>query len=482
MKYKIENLEDITDSREIMQSTPNGFSKYMTYLIISLLSLVIVWSLFAYKEICVKASGTVKPRSEVNKIASNIVGTISELRVKEGDEVKKGDIIVVVNGAEYELKKDLYQELLDKKNKEIDLMNKLKQSLLDGKNNFDSSNSDEEEYSKKYELYMRNINSSDGQNDALQNQKNELNKNIEDLQILQKGIEEEKNYFSSDNMLYYQYNDYEMSIKKYDDAINSCKNSINNINEKLANNSGLGSEDFKVELNAQLESLHSQIESYEAEKKKLKNSTVMSITSQITQYKLSLSQIQLTSNADTYKEQYLANIDSSISNLESACDEIKMNLEVVNLEIDKASIKANSDGVINMLSELKVGDFIQNGTQIASIVPKDQLDYNVEVYINSQSFGEIKEGQEVILELASLPGQEYGYIKSNLKNISVDAKVNQEQGISYYTAVCEIDKNSLVNKKGEEVSIKNGMIVEARIVNRRIPYFRYFLEKIDIID
>lgn len=152
------------------------------------------------------------------------------------------------------------------------------------------------------------------------------------------------------------------------------------------------------------------------------------------------------------------------------------------LEIDKASIKANSDGVINMLSELKIGDFIQNGTQIASIVPKDQLDYNVEVYINSQSFGEIKEGQDVILELASLPGQEYGYIKSNLKNISVDAKVNQEQGISYYTAICEIDKNSLVNKKGEEVSIKNGMIVEARIVNRRIPYFRYFLEKIDIID
>ena len=69
-----------------------------------------------------------------------------------------------------------------------------------------------------------------------------------------------------------------------------------------------------------------------------------------------------------------------------------------------------------------------------------------------------------------------------MKNISVDAKVNQEQGISYYTAICEIDKNSLVNKKGEEVSIKNGMIVEARIVNRRIPYFRYFLEKIDIID
>ena len=30
--------------------------------------------------------------------------------------------------------------------------------------------------------------------------------------------------------------------------------------------------------------------------------------------------------------------------------------------------------------------------------------------------------------------------------------------------------------------IKNGMLVQARIINREVSYFRYFLEKINILD
>ena len=47
MRYKIEELKDITDSREIMQSKPKGFGKYMAYIIILLLIFCIVWSIFA---------------------------------------------------------------------------------------------------------------------------------------------------------------------------------------------------------------------------------------------------------------------------------------------------------------------------------------------------------------------------------------------------------------------------------------------------
>lgn len=55
MKYKIEELKDITDSREIMNSTPKGFSKYMMYIIIGLLTVTIIWSLIAKKQIVVSA-------------------------------------------------------------------------------------------------------------------------------------------------------------------------------------------------------------------------------------------------------------------------------------------------------------------------------------------------------------------------------------------------------------------------------------------
>lgn len=42
MNYKIEDIKDITDSTEILHSKPEGFSKYMFYIITVLLSLVIV--------------------------------------------------------------------------------------------------------------------------------------------------------------------------------------------------------------------------------------------------------------------------------------------------------------------------------------------------------------------------------------------------------------------------------------------------------
>ncbi|MDS0528090.1 HlyD family secretion protein [Clostridium sp. SHJSY1] len=497
MKYKIQELKDITDSREIMQSSPTGFSKYMTYIILTLLTFVVIWSVFAHKEVSVKATGTVRPRTEVNKLSSNTVGNITELNVKDGDKVKKGDILVVVNGSQYEVQRDVLQSNIDSKNKDLDLINKLKQSILDGENKFSDSDDKEKEYSKKYELYVQNLNASGSQQSLNDEQKQEINKNISDLELLKKSIEEGKNYLDKSNALYYQYNDYVLGIKKYDDAIKAAEDNINKTQSDLdkisnAKNSSLGNsqqnaqdllnEQSKTQLEQQLSTLKDNLQSYKAEKDKLKNTTIMNITSEIQKGKLQLSQVQISSASSTYKEQYILNLDSNISSLQSAIDQIKMNLEQVNSQIETTSIKANSDGIVNMLSDIKVGDFIQNGTQIASIVPEDEANYNVEVYISNQNFGEIKDGQDVSIELVSLPGREYGYLKSNLTNISVDAKVSQEKGTSYYTATCPIEETSLKNKKGDSIDIKNGMLAEVRIINRKVSYFRYFLEKIDILD
>ncbi|WP_354094367.1 HlyD family efflux transporter periplasmic adaptor subunit [Clostridium gasigenes] len=74
-------------------------------------------------------------------------------------------------------------------------------------------------------------------------------------------------------------------------------------------------------------------------------------------------------------------------------------------------MKAQCDGTINMLNPIKVGDFVQGRTEIASIIPVNNENYKVEVYIDNQSFGEIKEGDDVTLEFGSLPQREYGIVK-----------------------------------------------------------------------
>lgn len=464
MRYKIENLKDITDSREILQSSPKGFSKIMTYIILALVICMVTWSCFAHKEITVTAAGVVRPSGSINKISSSLAGSISEINVKDGDLVKQGDTLIVIDGYQYKLQKDILQKSLDDKNKTLELIKRLKSSILENTNQFNQDSDEEKEYSKKYELFNENLNSSNNQTLLCEQQKSELNNEISNLELFKKAVAEGKNYFNEGSSFYYQFKDYELSLNSYDEQIKSCERDINTpgINE------------------ANLVQLKSNLQNYKVEKDKLKNTTIVDTLNRIEQDKAKLSQLQVSSSTGSYKEQYIADLDSKISALQSSIDEVEVNLESVNSQLDSASIKAASDGVVNMISNLSVGDFIQIGGEIASIVPQDESGFQVDVYIDSQSLGSIKEDQDVIIELVSLPSSEYGYIKSNLSNISVDTK-NIEKA-SYYTATCLLNERSLENKKGEIVDIRNGMIAQVKIVERKITYFRYFLEQLDILN
>ena len=475
MKYKIEELKDITDSREIMQSKPQGFSRYMMYIIIAVLVLVLVWSLIATKEICVKANGVVVPKKETTKISSTLNGKVTTNNVTEGMKVKKGDILLSIDGEEYELQKKSLDDSLKNKEKELEANKKLKNSILDEKNYLDSSDSVESNYSKMYDLYIQNIKTGNAQVEAVDIQKDNIKKTISDLNILIKCYKEEKNYFDTSNYLYYQYSDYEMTLKNYRDQITSYKEKINVLQ-------GSKTEENKDSIEAQIEELQKGIDSINSEIEKFKNTSIMNITSTIAENESKLKESVATSSSGSYKEQYISQLDSTISSLESTISDIKMNLDMTNEKIDETTIKAQYDGVITLLNEVKVGDYIQAGTQIASIVPENSKEYKAQIYIANQDFGEINEGEDVILEFVSLPQSEYGIVKTNIKEISVDAKVSEKQGTSYYTGECTIPLTSMKNKKGATVDIKNGMLVQARIINREVSYFRYFLEKINILD
>ncbi|AQS08226.1 HlyD family secretion protein [Clostridium saccharobutylicum] len=143
-------------------------------------------------------------------------------------------------------------------------------------------------------------------------------------------------------------------------------------------------------------------------------------------------------------------------------------------------IKAQCDGIISLIQDINVGDFIQNGIEIAKIIPSNQTQKKVNLYINNEDILNIKQGQDVSLEILSLPQTEYGAIKTTLENISNDAK--SSNGNNYYTATCSLDTINIKDIKGNSLDIKNGMMVKARIINRQVSYFKYFLEKINILN
>ncbi|WP_315082291.1 hypothetical protein [uncultured Clostridium sp.] len=89
MKYKIENLEDVTDAKDIMNSYLDSCSykllKYMFYILILFLTFIIIWSMFATKTIVISAHGELYPKDNICNI---YIKNISLGTVKEGDRVQ----------------------------------------------------------------------------------------------------------------------------------------------------------------------------------------------------------------------------------------------------------------------------------------------------------------------------------------------------------------------------------------------------------
>ena len=277
-------------------------------------------------------------------------------------------------------------------------------------------------------------------------------------------------------------NNYRKQINSYEEKINELENEkskiIENEGEEESNNI---STDVDT-IDKQIKEIRDNIDSINDEINKYKNNQKLNVSNSIAQNQSQITENTVVSNNSNYKEQYISQLDSTISSLESTISELNMNLELINNKIESTSIKAQCSGIINLINDINQGDYIQAGTQIASIIPNENTKFKAEIYIDNQNFGEISEGENVILEFVSLPQNEYGIVRTNLTDISIDAKYSENEGRSFYLAQCDIPVTSMTNKKGTSIDIKNGMIVEARIINREVSYLRYFLEKINILD
>lgn len=475
MKYKFENLSDITESREIMQSKPQGFSKYMTYIVIALLVLVFIWSLIAKKEVYIVAPGVVETSGKETSISSNATGNVSKVNVKDGDVVKKGDVLFTINGSEYIIQRNTLKNSLDKNTNELKCINLLKKSILDGKSEFDLSDDTENEYYKKYEIYLSNYNLSSSNVNSVNKQKDDINNNISKLNLFKQAIQDNTNYFSEGDSYYYQYKDYEIIINNYDLTLKDYENQISKLKDSRSSENA-------TSIDNEISNLENNINSSKDEKEKYINTTLMNIATKIDEYKNSLSTLTVAASADTYKEEYLNNLESSILTLKNNIDTQRANLEIINEKIDDTSVKAPSNGIVSMIADVKIGTYLTQGNEIANIVPENKSGYEVSIYISNNSFTNIKEGEDVVVEFPSLPSSTYGHFNSKLSDISVTASKTDNKGNSYYTAKCKINKKYLYSKSGGKIKIKDGMVASVRIVNRKVSYFKYFLESIDIID
>ena len=496
MKFKIDNIENLSDSREVMESKPNKLMFIFLYIIISLIVTFFIWAWFSEKEIVVKVNGVVRPDNEIQAISNIVQGEIESVKMKNGENVSKGEVLFKIKSTELEDKKNQLDQQIEYINTDNENLEKLNKSINDNTNYFEN-NDKEKEYYYKFQSYEAGNKVSIEEKNNISSSKDDLNNEKDDLETLSRSISENKNLNKEGSAYSSQYESYVSSREMIQNKTEQLENSKKALSEEIEVNNKeknkLSDENSKAiiddknkQINNQISQIDLEIKNNNEQLDKLKSDTLAQIKGSIDKINQSLSKLDSNISSldesaniakDKNKTTVLAQIEEKININNQKKKELEENKKQIEQSIEKCSVKAPSDGKLNINANLEQGIMLQTGAVVASIIPNSDT-YKVELMIPTKDIANIKVSEDVKYSFEALPYREYGFLDGKIESLSPDSKVDSEKGISFFTGEGSLSSNSLYSNKGEESFIKPGMMCEAKIITRKEKMLYYLLEEI----
>lgn len=234
MREIVQDIRDITYSRELYEAKPRPFASAFIYIVLIILVVAIAWMAIGSIDIVVKANGYVRPNQQVSTVVNRIAGEVEAIYIDNGQAVQAGDILYVINHDTLKINQGLLEERVTKAENEIALLKKYKDAINQDNNLFDPIQ--EEAYYERYEKFILDYllnendylyaeNSTQLKQSSVSAQMNELEQELALMELLEQSIQQKKNLVSgsSDSANYYanryvKYNlDYTTIEKQYED-------------------------------------------------------------------------------------------------------------------------------------------------------------------------------------------------------------------------------------------------------------------------
>lgn len=118
---------------------------------------------------------------------------------------------------------------------------------------------------------------------------------------------------------------------------------------------------------------------------------------------------------------------------------------------------------------------VQSGEELLSILPEGE-EMLLEVKVLNRDIGFIRQGMDAKVKMATFPFQEFGTIEGKVVQVSPNAIVDKELGLVFPTRI-KLNKHS-VNVRGQEVEFTPGMSANGEIITRKKSVLTFILEPI----
>lgn len=413
---------------EVTETPPSHAARLLTYMIILMFTVLILWSVLGKVDIIATAAGKLMPASNIKTIQTLTDSEIEEIYVQEGQYVKEGQELIKFNQTE------VLANIRRIKNE----MRALEISIARQKALLTDNPEDNFTYDQDIDEYLVKMHSG-----LLKSQMTEKAAKIGVLEGQIAKAEKEKETTQAE--------------------IDRLAKLLPSVTERI--------EKKKILVDQKLMARLTFLEQEEE------------LTNLQEQRKVQLKKIAETeANIEALKKelrQYLAEFDK---NLMQELTETREKLESYQQELIKYEealkrtvVKAPLSGYVQQLVYHTKGGVVETAKPIMNLVPEDYK-LEAEVMILNKDIGFVRPNQEVEIKIDSFPFTKYGTIKGEVRNISGDAVQDEKLGLVFKARLTLLDNKIMAD--GQVVRLIPGMSVTAEVKTGKRRVIEYLLSPV----
>ncbi|GAX47681.1 HlyD family efflux transporter periplasmic adaptor subunit [Pseudolactococcus reticulitermitis] len=340
--------QQLFESAEFYKRRYGNFSVYLIIPTFLLLTFLMIFSVFAKKEITIQSVGEIAPMRSIAKIQSTSDNTIIENKVINNQVVKKGQTLITYSGTITDSEINKISAQMAQVDKQIANLETLKQGIDTGTQTF--AETDEFGYQSTLDNHLTQI-------DLTSKEFEKANADIGN---------QNATVASTQGALITEIDNLSQKI--------DCKRSKRD-NEKDSDKRELLTQEIE-QLDSSLSSLNTQVAS-SGGYRTLDNS--------------------LAAKLDNLKTSQLATADKVLVELKASRQELAQNLILAQETQKNNKLVAQESGIIRLDTENKNKKIIPTGTTIAEIMPSitDETKLEVDYYVDSSALTGLKIGQKI---------------------------------------------------------------------------------------
>jgi hemolysin D len=451
------------DQSVVLRQSPI-WSRAIAVTMMSLACFGITWACFAKIEQVIPATGQLKPEGAVKEIQAPVGGVVKDIYVKDGQQVKAGDLLLIFDSATTNAELTSLQKISAALMQE----NQVYRQLIEAPAAVAEGKLLKTSLPKETASLLKNRTVLLAENELLRKELGN-SKNILGL-----GMDEQKRLATTKAELETRAAVGRLEVEQIKNKLIQTEVQITDAKATLAierqivgklkilsEEGGISQlqylqQEKKVQnLDAQLAQLLEEQQrlqlDIEQEMQKTKNTVAVSDKNnweKITNNKKQISEIdsQLT-KVLLENEKRLAEVNSKISQAQTNVKYQKLHAPVSGTIFD---LQANNHGFVTRASE-----------KLLAIVPDNSL--IAEAFITNKDIGFAREGMKVDVRIDSFPFSEFGDIDGEITSIASDA-LPPDETHRYYRFPIKIKLNQQsLNIKGRKISLQSGMSITANI-------------------